>query len=198
MKNSSKLIILLVLTFFFYTFISNPDITSVIFIASITLCMTYGIIRKESNLSHISCFIMLLYSVEYITIDIYYTAIIDVFIQKTTIALFYYGYQMLFAFSAFIIFIFRVQISRVISDSKKIKLTPFDNIIPWIYIYNFIVTLLHTIDYYLDERYQIKSLSFAYYFYEELLYFGMSMIITTLVSMVIYHEKEKIKVINFT
>lgn len=180
----------MVFTFFFYTLISNPNITSTVFLSSITLCLFYGVANKEVNLIHISLFSSTLYIAEYITIDFYYDFLLSNLSSKVLIGTFYYGYQIKFSIIAFFIFILRVQISRTISNSKKIKLTPFDNIMPWIYIYNTIIATLHTIDFYINEIYEIKTLSFFYSFYEELIYLGMTMVVTLLFSMIIYHKKE--------
>ncbi|TMO61224.1 hypothetical protein CWC19_20980 [Pseudoalteromonas aurantia] len=193
MKNSNKLLILMVLTFFSYTLISNPKITSVIYLTSTLIVIIYSILKKEINMLHISSFISLIYAVEYTSIG-YYEEFLTSFISDSfVVSIFYYLYQIAFSLIGIVLFIFRVQVSRVISKSKHIKLTPFDNLLPWIYMYNFIAVTIHSFDYYLDEIHQVKTLSFFYIYYEEILYLGMSMIITILVSMVIYHEKEKIQ-----
>lgn len=182
----------MMLTFTSYIFIENPHITIKLYLISAAFVALYSILKKELNMLHISAFVISLCTIEYITIGFFDNFLKSSFSDKLTVAILYYTYQILFNIIGFFVFIFRVQISRVLSRSKEIKLTPFDNIIHWVFIYKFIVISLHTIDYYINSKYNISTLSFFYTFYEELIYFGMATIITILVCMAIYYEKEKI------
>lgn len=190
MKNSLKLLLYFIFIITLYTFIANPDFNTIIYAITLIFFFLYGVYRKELNIAHISVFIITLYAFEYTTLDYLYAYAKTLFESSLITANLHFSFQLICTFLSFTIFIFRVQISRLISNSKNIKLTPFDNIITFIYLYTGAVILLAISEQTLYSKFNINSLSFIYDYFEFLIYIGMSAILTTLASMVICHEKD--------
>ncbi|MBQ4844721.1 helix-turn-helix transcriptional regulator [Pseudoalteromonas sp. MMG005] len=176
----------------------STDLVSYCYLGIVSLCIVYGVYRKEWNIVHISLFVISLYTLEYTLIDYFYAYTKTLFSSTLITACLHFGFQIAFTLLSFLVFTFRVQISRCISNSGGIKRTPFDNLLVFIYVYTGFILLLSISEYILYNVYKVEFLSFIYNHFEKFIYLGMAAIATTLYSMVICHEKDLKKQISDT
>jgi len=190
MKKSTVIILMFILTSITYTLIGDVELISIIYLSSIAIAISYGVLRGEINLKHISFLFLVIYIIEYSSTEIITQNMELAGSSKFTIAVAHYTFQIIASTLATIAFIFRVQISRLISKSGKISLTLFDGVAPWIYIYMTILLSLSLAEYVLYEKFNFTYLSFIYDYFKVLMFIAMSGVTSILLSMVFCHEKD--------
>ncbi|MBQ4864642.1 hypothetical protein J8L98_23440 [Pseudoalteromonas sp. MMG013] len=161
--------------------------------------LIYGVSRKEPNIIHISVILLTLNILEYI---IYGTQIIDwsngSFESNVVRGVLLYGVQLIIALTSFGLFIFRVSISRAISDSKKIRPLEQDSFITWSFLYLCIIYILALVESLSYNLLNSTLFSFIYSNYEPLVYIGWSLISASLITTAICHEKDLKKQVSDT
>lgn len=100
-----------------------------------------------------------------------------------------FGTNLLFSLILTLVLIFRVQLSRMISNSKNIKLTHFDGIFHWIFIYMTVINLLVLLEDMAYIIFDFKSLTFIYDNFEGLVYIAWALCCGTLLTMMICEAK---------
>lgn len=190
MKKSTIIILAFILTSIIYTLIGDVELISIIYLSSILAAIFYSVLKGEINLKHISFLFLITYIIEYSSTEIITQNMELAGSSKFIIAVVHYTFQIIASILATIAFIFRVQISRLISKSGNISLTLFDGIAPWIYIYMIILLSLSLAEYVLYEKFNFTYLSFIYDYFKILMFIAMSGVTSILLSMVICHEKD--------
>ncbi|TMO75808.1 hypothetical protein [Pseudoalteromonas aurantia] len=190
MKNSTIILITFILMSIVYSIVGSIEKANLLYAASIIFVAGYGILKKEINITHIALIFFTIYSFEYFIIEIFTEKLKEIGMSKIFIANIHFGFQITSSLIATVILIFRVQLSRLITKSEEVSLTLFDGITPWIYIYMTLISTLTAVEYNLDYFFDFKYFSFVYDYYEVFIHISMSAVISTLLSMLICHEKD--------
>ncbi|MBE0370969.1 hypothetical protein [Pseudoalteromonas aurantia] len=198
MKKSTGIILTIILTAVIYSTFGSLEIPSSLYTTSILIAITYGFLKKEINITHISSLFLIIFIFEYLTIELTVNILNASEISTVSSAAIHFGVQIATSILAVISLIFRVQISRWISKSDRVALTIFDGVTPWVYIYLTLIVVLTAIEYTIDHNFGLLHLSFIYDYYEVLIYLGMASVIGILLSMIICHEKDLKKQISDT
>ncbi|TMO61243.1 hypothetical protein CWC18_12040 [Pseudoalteromonas aurantia] len=169
--------------------IISPYIIIYFYISALISFSIYGLIRREENISCIAFIIASLCTFEFISIGYFDSFISSLTTDDLIIAIFYYSFQITFSMAGYYIFSYRIKKRHQI-HIENLKLSLLEKALPKIYIYNSIITTVHLIDFYINNKYSYTFLSMFYTYYEHLVYIGMSLIIFTLAAMVASHEKE--------
>ncbi|AOT10048.1 hypothetical protein [Pseudoalteromonas luteoviolacea] len=175
----------------FYIQIDNPSKVIHLYISTLAFCFTFGIYKNEPNIYHISIILFLIAISEHL---IFSYGLVnlgknnDNYLVVGTVV---FGIQLLINLFAIILFIFRVQISRLFSSSSKIILTDFDGLFHWVFIAASFMNILALIENALRNGLGWLSLTFFYDIYPT---FGYALIAVTcglLLTMVIIQLKNK-------
>ena len=194
MKNSTIIILSIIATAVLYNTINNADVTTVIYISTLLSCTIYGIVRKNVNLCHIAAIIITIYIIEFCIFHLVIPIFDSPKYNKEFIFYLAFGAQAIVGILSWIIFIFRVQVSRFFSNSTSLALTEFDGVMVWAFIYISTISSLTLLNSFLIFSFDVSFLNFFYNYYERFMYIGMSIILGVLFSMVICTEKELKKV----
>ncbi|KZN58717.1 hypothetical protein N473_04590 [Pseudoalteromonas luteoviolacea CPMOR-1] len=174
----------------FFIQLKTPFIVTPLYIMLLCTSLFAGQVLKDINIFHISLFLLTINSLNYIIfisglIDL--TAVDNDYLSQGT---FVFGAQLLVNFIAFCIFIFRVQVSRALSRSKNIKLTYFDALYHWYFLFLMAVCFLALLENYLRNAFHL-NFTFIYDTFEILHYLPWSLTCGSLLAMIIYSIKEK-------
>lgn len=187
----SQLIILTIISIAtFYIMVGNPKITLEIYIATVALTACYGAIKKDPNVLHIALILLFVNLVDYV---IFAFGIIDLSTTGKNRVLhgtLIYGVQLIISVTSVIILIFRVQLSRMLSHSKKIELTYFDGLFHWIFIYLSIIYMLAIIELCARHIFGLHSVTIIHYNFTSLVYIGWAMSCALLLTMIISTEQK--------
>ncbi|WP_234401224.1 helix-turn-helix domain-containing protein [Pseudoalteromonas sp. T1lg23B] len=169
----------------------SPMIITPIYLVLIGICIIYGVYTKNINMAHIAGIIFALTGAGYVIFE-------SGLINKTTPdenqvlqSILIFGTQLLLSLTTTFLLIFRVQLSRRLSKADSIKLTPFDGVFHWIFIYLVVVNLAALLE---DMAYlllDLKSWTLIYDNFEGLIYFAWVLCCSALLSMMICSTKSK-------
>ncbi|TMO54276.1 hypothetical protein [Pseudoalteromonas aurantia] len=189
MKLSNLILLSIATMAFFYIQLWNVRDVTPLYLTLLFACVAYGIYTKNINMTHIAGFILVLTALSPI---IFETGLINALtpeentlIQSSLI----YGIQLLLSLLTVLMLIFRVQLSRLISQSDKIELTHFDGIFHWIYLYTSLVYLLALLEDLAFILFEMKSWTLIYDNFEGLIYIGWALCCGALLTMMICEIK---------
>ncbi|WP_249348581.1 helix-turn-helix domain-containing protein [Pseudoalteromonas citrea] len=189
-KNSGKAKLLDFVTLaFIFSQLWNPDIVTQLYLFLLVVCTAYAVCTKNINMAHITGFILFTYSINYFIFQAglinYITPETNKLLQGTII----YGTHLLFSLVLVLILIFRVQLSRLLSQSKNIELTHFDGLYHWIFIYTSTVYLLALLENVAWSYFEMKSWTLIYDNFEGLVYIAWAVSCGALLTMMICSSK---------
>ena len=166
----------------------SAGLISFVYVTVISLCCLYGIIRTQEYIFKTAFIIMLMYSIEYITVDYFYEYLKTKINNPAITSTLFYIYQLTFTLVS--IFTFKTWVINKNHCRNKI----YSKMVISIFSYITIVISTSIIENIMYNFYNIKHFNFLYDNFEGFIYMGMISMIFTLLSMVISHEKElKIK-----
>ena len=176
----------------------HQKIITPIYLCLLTLCTLYGIYKKDINIIHIAGFIFISTAISNILFE---TGIINPITPEENgipQSFFIYGTQFLFNFITVLILIFRVEISRILSNSKKVTLTYFDGIFHWFFLYMAFINLLAFVEEVAWSHFDMKSWTLIYDNFEGLIYIAWALCCGTLLTMMITSAKSPPPSVNKT
>ncbi|RJE77779.1 hypothetical protein BGP78_08355 [Pseudoalteromonas sp. MSK9-3] len=173
----------------FYMQLWDDRIVTPLHLSLLAMCTAYAIYIKNINMAHIAGFILLVSGAHRIIFEL--DLINDVTPSDNPLlqSLLIYGTNLVFSLALTLILIFRVQVSRIISRSKNIKLTNFDGVFHWIFIYVTAINVLVLLEDMLYILFEFKSLTFIYDNFEGLLYIAWAISCGALLTMMICSSK---------
>ncbi|KZW99003.1 hypothetical protein JL49_20115 [Pseudoalteromonas luteoviolacea] len=175
----------------FYIKLDNPNNVVFLYIVVLAFFYAFGIFNNEPNISHISMILVIVTLIEHLTFAyglVNLGQLGDNFLIIGTIV---FGLQILINLLAILLFMFRVQISRLFSNSSKIILTDFDGLFHWLFIAAGFVNVLALIENALRNAFGWHSLTFIYDTYEIYGYALMAIACGLLLTMLILKVKNK-------
>ncbi|ESP91773.1 MULTISPECIES: hypothetical protein [Pseudoalteromonas] len=185
MKLSNLILLSIASLAFFYIQLWDQRLVTPIYVSLLTACIGYGIYIREINVIHIAGFILALTGIEIIIFESgiinYVTVTENALLQGSII----YGVQIFFTVTTALVLIFRVQLSRLLSNSKHIKLTNFDGVFHWLFIYMAIVNLLTLLENIAWSYFNMKSWTLIYDNFEGLIYIAWALCCGALLTMLI-------------
>ncbi|WP_105167427.1 hypothetical protein [Pseudoalteromonas sp. T1lg23B] len=189
MKLSNLILLSIISIAFFYIQLWDHRIVIPLYLTLLGANVIYATALKNTNMAHISGFIFLIYSINYMVFKVglinYVTPEDNKLLQGTLI----YGTHFIFSLILVLVLIFRVQLSRLISKSESIELTHFDGIFHWIYIYTSIVYLLALVENIAWSYFDLKSWTLIYDNFEGLIYIAWALCCGALLTMMICSKK---------
>lgn len=188
----SRLILGLIISLsIFYIIIENAHVSTYIYLSIIASNLAFSVFTKNKNSAHICIFLLIINTVGYLLFGL--GAINSLLIEGSKIAngLIIYGIQLSLNIAMFFAFIFRVQISRLISDSNDIYLNDFDGLFHWLFLYFSLISLLALIEFILRCVFDQYFLKVIYDNYENLVYIGWSVTNGLLFTMQLVYNKSK-------
>jgi hypothetical protein len=189
MKISQLILLTIISLAIFFTLVGNPMITSEIYLSVITLSLLFGAFKKDVNIVHISCLLLAFNLLEYIVFG-YGLIDLSTFNKNPVIhGSIVFGTSLLLSIIAVLTFIFRVQISRVISKSDNIELTYFDGLFHWVFIYTSLIQLLALVEHLVRHVLGLRNITFVYHSYEALIYIAWALICGLILTMIIISIK---------
>jgi transcriptional regulator with XRE-family HTH domain len=175
---------------FIFSQLWSPEIITQLYLFLLAVCTTYAAYTKNINMMHINGFILFIYIINYFIFQVglinYITPEANKLLQGTII----YGAHLLFSLALVLILIFRVQLSRLLSQSKSIELTHFDGIFHWIFLYTSTIYLLALLENVAWSYFEIKSWTLIYDNFEGLVYIAWALSCGALLTMVICSSKD--------
>ncbi|WP_125717956.1 hypothetical protein [Pseudoalteromonas rubra] len=190
MKLSNLILLSIASIAFFYIHLWDERLVAPLYLTMLGLCMTYAIYRKDVNIMHISGFIFIL---NVITHTVFEFGLINnitptgnPLLQGTLI----YGFQLVLSLLIVLVLIFRVQISRKISNSPNIHLTHFDGVFHWLYMYTSFIYLLGLLENVAWSYFEMKSWTFIYDNFEGFIYIAWALCSGALLTMMILSARE--------
>ena len=171
----------------------NYLIAAPLYLLLLATCTAYGVYVKNTNITHISAFILVLSALNF---TLFSTGMINDMTNAENELLqgnIVFGVQLFFNFMIATLLIFRVQLSRKISNAKDIKLTYFDGILHWIYLYISVIYLLGLIENIGWAYFELKSWTFIFNNIKELIYVAWALCFSTLLTMIISTIKPQVK-----
>jgi hypothetical protein len=190
MKLSNLILLSITSIAFFYIQLWDVQLVTPLYLSLLGICAAYGIYTKNINMTHIAGFIFVLNTIAYVVFE---TGLINhVTPDENTLfqSSFIYGVQLLFSLSTVFVLIFRVQLSRMLSNSRNIELTHFDGIFHWLYIYNSMIYLLTLIEDVFYNSFDMKSWTLIYDNFEGLIYISWALCCGVLLTMMICSSKD--------
>ncbi|MBQ4837676.1 MULTISPECIES: hypothetical protein [Pseudoalteromonas] len=189
MKLSNLILLSIASLAFFYIQLWDQRLVTPIYISLLTICIGYGIYIREINVIHIAGFILALTGIEIIIFESgiinHVTVAENTLLQGSII----YGVQIFFTVTTALVLIFRVQLSRLLSNSTNIKLTNFDGVFHWLFIYMAIVNLLTLLENIAWSYFNMKSWTLIYDNFEGLIYIAWALCCGALLTMLICAPK---------
>jgi transcriptional regulator with XRE-family HTH domain len=178
---------------FIFSQLWSPEIITQIYLYLLVVCTAFAVYTKNINIAHIAGFILLASGAHHI---IFILGLInDVTPSENALlqSLLIYGTNLMFSLVLALILIFRVQLSRIISNSKDIELTHFDGIFHWIFSYMAAINVLVLLEDMLYILFDFKSLTLIYDNFEGLVYIAWALSCGTLLTMIICSVNERNK-----
>jgi DNA-binding XRE family transcriptional regulator len=175
---------------FIFSQLWSPDIITQIYLYLLVVCTAYAVYTKNINMAHIAGFILIIVGANRLVFE---TGLInDVTPSNNPLlqGLLIYGTSFLFSLILALILIFRVQLSRILSNSKNIELTHFDGIFHWIFIYMALVNSIAMAEYIGWSYFEMKSWRFIYNNFEAFIYIGWALSCGALLTMMICSFKD--------
>ncbi|TQF72640.1 hypothetical protein [Pseudoalteromonas luteoviolacea] len=175
----------------FYIKLDNPNTVVFLYIVVLAFFYAFGTFNNEPNISHISMILVIVTLVEHVTFAyglVNLGQLGDNFLIIGTIV---FGLQILINLLAVLLFMFRVQISRLFSSSSKIILTDFDGLFHWLFIAAGFVNVLALVENALRNALGWHSLTFIYDTYEIYGYALMAIACGLLLTMLILKVKNR-------
>ncbi|RJE76306.1 hypothetical protein BGP78_14285 [Pseudoalteromonas sp. MSK9-3] len=163
----------------------HSAIVTPLYLSLLGICALYGIYRKDINTTHIACFILFITTLNWAFFETSLINYVTPDENKVLQGILIYGAQLLFSFSITLTLIFRVQISRLISKSKKISITHFDGIFHWLYLYSSMIYLLAMFEDVAYFAFEMKSWTLIHENFEGLVYISWALSSATLLNMII-------------
>ncbi|MBR8845213.1 MULTISPECIES: hypothetical protein [Pseudoalteromonas] len=189
MKLSNLVLLSTATIAFFYIQLWDPRIVMPLYLSLLVVSTVYGFYAKNINVLHISSFILICTGISYVIFEggiiSYVLPDENKLLQGTVV----YGTQLLLSVIAFIVMIFRVQLSRLISKSNDIELTYFDGLFHWIYMYTSLIYLLGLVENIAWSYFNLKSWTFIYDNFEGLIYIAWAICCGAVLTMMICSAK---------
>jgi len=177
----------------FYIQLWDDRIVTPLHLSLLAICTAYAIYIKNINMAHIAGFILLVTGTNHTVFEIglvnNMTPSDNLLLQGTLV----YGTNLMFSLALALILIFRVQLSRRVSDSKNIELTHFDGIFHWVYIYMAAVNLVTLLENIAWSYFEMKSWTLIYDNFEGLIYIALALSCGALLTMMICSSKDNRK-----
>ncbi|KAF7764430.1 hypothetical protein PCIT_b0430 [Pseudoalteromonas citrea] len=175
----------------FYTIIENAHVSTYIYMIIIASNLIFSICRKNINAYHICILLLTINTLGYLLFGL--GAIEPLLMEGNKVAngLIFYGLQLALNILMFFAFIFRVQISRLFSNSKEIYLNDFDGLFHWVFLYFSLISALALIEFILRLVFNLNFLKILYDNYENLVYVGWSVTTGLLFTMQLVFNKMK-------
>ncbi|OHU90605.1 MULTISPECIES: hypothetical protein [Pseudoalteromonas] len=189
MKLSNLILLTIVSVAIFYIQLWDDRIVTPLHLSLLGVCVAYAIYSKSINMAHIASFILVCTVTNRLVFE---TGLInDVTPADNALlqSLLIYGTNLLFSLILTLVLIFRVQLSRMLSNSKNIELTHFDGIFHWIFIYMVVINLLILLEDMALILFDMKSWTLIYDNFEGLVYVGWALCCGTLLTMMIVEAK---------
>ncbi|ALU45308.1 hypothetical protein [Pseudoalteromonas rubra] len=190
MKLSNLILISIAAMAIFYIQLWNPTIVTPLYLILLGAGIVYGHYKKDINMTHISSFIFILTALSPVIFETglidYMTPAENKLLQGTMI----YGIQLLISLAIVIVLIFRVQLSRKLSNSPNIQLTHFDGVFHWLYMYTSFIYLLALLENIAWSYFEMKSWTFIYDNFEGLIYIAWALCCGALLTMMILSARE--------
>ncbi|TMP22879.1 hypothetical protein CWB99_23770 [Pseudoalteromonas rubra] len=190
MKLSHLILVIIAAIAFFYIQLWEHVVVTPLYLVLLSACTIYGVYKQDVNVAHISGYILVLTAIDH---TIFATGLINnvtpeknKLLQGTII----YGTHFLLSLAMVIVLIFRVQITRLFSNSSKVKLTHFDGIFHWIFIYNSAVYLFALLENIAWSYFEMKSWTLIYDNFEGLIYIAWALCCGALLTMMILSARE--------
>ena len=189
MKTSHLILLSITSLAFLYIQIWNDEYVTILYLLLLGISIFYGVLTKNINITHISGCIFTLTATSHILFKI--GIINEVTPEENAIlqSFFIYGTQFLLNLITALVLIFRVQISRILSNSKKITLTHFDGIFHWFFLYMAFINLLAFVEEVVYSHFDMKSWTLIYDNFEGLIYIAWALCCGTLLTMMIMSAK---------
>ncbi|MBQ4846581.1 helix-turn-helix transcriptional regulator [Pseudoalteromonas sp. MMG005] len=160
-------------------------IVTPLYLLLLGVCAAYSVYRKDINMTHIAAILFTLTAANHVVFEAgivdYVTPIENQLIQGTL----HFGIHLMFSLTMVIALMFRVQLSRFLSKSKRIALTHFDGIFHWLYIYASLIYLLALLENIAWSHFELKSWTLIYDNFEGLIYIGWALCCGALLAMMI-------------
>ncbi|MCF6437758.1 hypothetical protein [Pseudoalteromonas sp. MMG022] len=189
MKLSDLILLSIASLAFFYIQLWDEHIVTPLYLSSLAICSLYGFYAKNLNIAHIAGFIFVLNTAAYAVFEL--GIINDVTPEENKIlqSSLIYGVQLFFSLTTVLVLIFRVQLSRVFSNSKSIELIHFDGIFHWVYLYTSLVYFLALLEDLAFVLFDMKSWTLIYDNFEGLIYISWALCCGALLTMMICEAK---------
>ncbi|NOU51714.1 hypothetical protein HG263_14350 [Pseudoalteromonas sp. JBTF-M23] len=193
MKLSNLILLSIASVAFFYIQLWDVRFVTPLYLSLLGICIAYGAYTKNVNMTHIAGFIFILTALSPVLFETglinYLTPEENKLLQGTII----YGVQFLLSLTTVFILVFRIQLSRLISNSSNIELTHFDGIFHWLYIYTSLVYLLGMLENIAWSYFEMKSWTLIYDNFEGLIYIAWALCCGALLTMMICSPRENNK-----
>ncbi|TMP45212.1 hypothetical protein CWB96_03730 [Pseudoalteromonas citrea] len=167
-----------------------PVVVTPIYLTALAIAMIVGMYKNNINIIHISLFLLLLNIIEYI---IFSTGLIELIKPETGQLIrgsIMFGVQLLISLLAVLLFVFRVQFSRVISKSNTVSLTLFDGFFHWIFIYTSFIYFIALLEHIAWFYFQSSYFTLVYDNFEGLIYIAWIVSCILLFNMMHFKQKQ--------
>ncbi|WP_046003608.1 hypothetical protein [Pseudoalteromonas rubra] len=188
---ASHFVMLLIVAFSTYLIqLWEPQYTAPLYLGILSLCILLGLVLNNINLTHIALFLVVINGLEY---GFFQMGVIDLvakdsdYLTKGTVI---FGIQFLISVFAVLLFIFRVQLSRKISNSDKVALTHFDTFFHWFFILSALNCFIALLENVFRNIYDLEF-RFFYDIYPSVAYVLWALTCGSLVTMVILSLKDR-------
>ncbi|MBE0368705.1 hypothetical protein [Pseudoalteromonas aurantia] len=191
MKLSHLILLSIASVAIFYIQLWDDRIVTPLHLILLGICTAYAIYSRNINMAHIAGFILLITGANQIVFEL---GLINRVIPDDNAilqSLLIYGTNALFSVALTLVLIFRVQLSRMLSNSKSVELTHFDGVFHWIFIYMTVINLLVLLEDMAYIVFNITSWTFIYDNFEGLIYIAWALCCGALLTMIICSSKER-------
>ncbi|OHU89218.1 MULTISPECIES: hypothetical protein [Pseudoalteromonas] len=187
---ASYFVLILIIAFSAYLIqLWEPKFTAPLYIGVLSFCFIFGLLIRNVNLAHIALFLFIINGIEYVIFQFGVINLVaedrDYLTQGTLI----FGTQFIISLLSVFIFLFRVQISRKISNSQQVVLTHFDTFFHWFFILSAFNCLAALLENTFRNIYQFNFQLF-YDIYPLVSYIIWALTLGALVTMMILSIKE--------
>lgn len=174
----------------FYIQLWDDRIVTPLHLILLGMCTAYAIYLRNINMAHIAGFILLITGANQIVFELGLINRVTPDDNAILQSLLIYGTNALFSVALTLVLIFRVQLSRMLSNSKSVELTHFDGVFHWIFIYMTVINLLVLLEDMAYIVFAITSWTFIYDNFEGLIYIAWALCCGALLTMIICSSKE--------
>ncbi|AZZ95673.1 hypothetical protein [Pseudoalteromonas sp. R3] len=190
MKLSNLILLIIFSMAFFYIQLWDDQLVTPIYLLLLTIGTIYGVYVKNTNLTHIAGFILLITLANRLFFETSLVSYIAPEENKLLQGTIVYGTQLLFSLAIVLVLIFRVQLSRKLSNSPNIQLTHFDGVFHWLYMYTSLIYLLGLLENIAWSYFELKSWTLIYDNFEGLIYIAWALCCGALLTMMILSARE--------